>query len=46
MLYAVRNELPKLADPVSRDETAGPQEEVAVAVEVQELNVLLHLQDT
>ena len=44
MLYAVRNELPKLADPVSSDEAAGSQEEVAVAVEVEELDVLLHLQ--
>ena len=44
MLDAVWNELPKLADPVSSDEAAGPQEEVAAAVEVEELNVLLHLQ--
>ena len=44
MLVAVRNELPKLADPVSSDEAACPQEEVAAAVEVEELNVLLHLQ--
>ena len=44
MLIAVGNELPKLADPVSSDEAACPQKEVAVAVEVEELDVLLHLQ--